>query len=755
MKKICHFLICAVLGCMMSSCTEKDEPFEPQTYDIQGKVEKGPFISGSEISIQPMNSELQVSGSIFNTYITDDLGNFALGSKEFSSPYAEFIANGYFFNEVKGELSNGTLTLRALVDLQDNSTVNVNILTHLKYARIKNLVASGKNFDEANAQAQKELLNAFGLEAYSNNDVSSYSIISGTNESAALIAISSLLLMERTEAAFTEYISKLSADFGKNGHFSNEIQLQLSEDKKKLAKSLGDIRENIIRRYDALGIEVNVKELSHFIDWNNDGTAGNEILQDNQSVSLDKTSISIPNEGGKFTITLVSPISVFLESQVESEPEIDIFPGNQTLSVSLYDGYDESYFDEKEITADCFLNNNTLEISVSKLDAKTEMTKIISLYDYIGNVVASIELIQKGEAANIPASEVPLLGKDGEAIVNHIASDLILGLRQYNVIEQYYAYNKQTKYVNDYVYPGSSQIRNAWKHLYFANSTLLQFKKYDESMLNVYGDYCNVISALYYSNLIYGWGNVPYITAFSMLEEIIYNGICRESANLIFNDLTAKLTKAIDNLPEKKNESLKDTNGFFFASKDVARVLLANILMYQGNYNAAKDLLQAVVNNGFYQLDASKDFKPTTSSTEDIDVTQSSEVILAFQYNHESATRSSINITYPGVIPYITLSEVFLSLSECLCKLGDSITAEQYISKILAAKNLSSAETDVIMRIKDVREQILLHNGTYFAFLKRTGLAKDICGIEDYRLLFPIPDQEMFSNNKMTQNPGY
>lgn len=741
------------MGCIIASCSEQDEPFEPQTYDVQGKVEKGPFISGSEISIQPMNSELQVTGSLFNTAITDDLGNFALGSKEFSSPYAEFIANGYFFNEVKGELSNGTLTLRALVDLQDNSTVNVNILTHLKYARIKNLVASGKNFDEANAQAQKELLNAFGLEAYSNNDVSSYSIISGTNESAALIAISSLLLMERTEAAFTEYLSKLSADFGKNGHFSNEIQLQLSEDKKKLAKSLGDIRENIIRRYDALGIEVNVKELSHFIDWNNDGIAGNEILQDNQFVTLEKTSVAVPNEGGRFTIGFTSPIPLFLEPQVESELENSIYPDNQTSSISFYEGYDESYFKDKEIIAECSLNNNYLEIFVSKLEARTGMTKTVFLYDYIGNAVASIELTQEGGSANL--TEVPLLGKDGEAIVNHIASDLILGLRQYNVIEQYYAYNKQTKYVNDYVYPGSSQIRNAWSHLYSANSTLLQFKKYDESMLNVYGDYCNVISALYYSNLIYGWGNAPYITAFSMLEEIIYNGICRESANLIFNDLTAKLTKAIDNLPEKKNESLKDTNGFFFASKDVARVLLANIFMYQGNYNAAKDLLQAVVNNGFYQLDASKDFKPTTSSTEDIDVTQSSEVILAFQYNHESATRSSINITYPGVIPYITLSEVFLSLSECLCKLGDSITAEQYISKILAAKNLSSAETDVIMRIKDVREQILLHNGTYFAFLKRTGLAKDICGIEDYRLLFPIPDQEMFSNNKMTQNPGY
>ena len=153
MKCIGYLLASVSFSFAMASCSGNedfsDEQFIPQTYNVQGKVEKGPFISGSEISIQPMDAKLQVLGSMFNTSITDDLGNFVLGSKEFSTPYVEFIANGYFFNEVKGELSNGTLTLRALVDLKDNTTVNVNVLTHLKYARIINLVASGKRFDEA------------------------------------------------------------------------------------------------------------------------------------------------------------------------------------------------------------------------------------------------------------------------------------------------------------------------------------------------------------------------------------------------------------------------------------------------------------------------------------------------------------------------------------------------------------------------------------------------------------------------------
>lgn len=758
MRHTRNLLVCIFVSFAIVSCSEKDdffdEPFTPQTYDVQGKVEKGPFISGSEISIQPMDSKLQVLGSLFNTAITDDLGNFMLGSKEFSTPYAEFMANGYFFNEVKGELSNSTLTLRALVDLQDNTTVNVNILTHLKYSRIKNLVSSGKNYTEANKQAQKELLTAFGLANLTDKDVSSFSIISGTDESAALIAISSLLLMERTEAALTEYLSKLSSDFGKNGTFSEDIQSQISKDKNKLAMFLSDIKDNVISRYDYLGINVSVKELSHFIDWNNDGVAGNELLKENQTVTLEKTSLQIPNEGGEYSININSPIAVYLEPQVETE--LNISPGDNFVSESfvthLYDGYDESDFQEKEITSECKLNGNTLEISVSKLEGRSGKVKTISLYDYIGNVVAIVELSQEGKDINISVSEAPLLGQDGKNVVASIAVSLVQGLRQYNVIEQYYAYNKFIDKVNDYVYPSSSQITNSWSNIYSTNNKLLQLKKVDESLLNVYGDYCNVLSALYYSNLVYGWDAVPFITDYSQIEQIINQGIHRETTANIWNDLKSKLSHAIDNLAEKKNESLKDINGFFFASKDVARVLLANIHMYQGNYTTAKNLLQKVVDNGFYTLDASKNFM-TSTSTDDIDVTESTEVIFALQY--DAGTRASVTIMEPGVMPYITLSDVYLSLAECHYELGDSNTAEQNIKKILDAKNISTTETDVLMKIKDVREQILLYSGTYFAFLKRTGLAKTICNIEDYQLLFPIPSNELYSNSQMTQNPGY
>lgn len=200
MKDFKQYLYLLPISILLFSSCEKEgkfgKDFEPQTYNVSGKVEKGPFISGTTITIQPMDGNLQVIGSLYSSTIQDDLGNFSFGSKLFEAPYAELTANGYFFNEVKGDLSSGTLNLRALVDLSDETTVNVNVLTHLKYQRIQNLIAAGVEFEEANRQSQEELFTAFGLPQYAEKDASSFSIMEGTDESAALIAISSLLLVD-------------------------------------------------------------------------------------------------------------------------------------------------------------------------------------------------------------------------------------------------------------------------------------------------------------------------------------------------------------------------------------------------------------------------------------------------------------------------------------------------------------------------------------------------------------------------------
>lgn len=45
----------------------------------------------------------------------------------------------------------------------------------------------------------------------------------------------------------------------------------------------------------------------------------------------------------------------------------------------------------------------------------------------------------------------------------------------------------------------------------------------------------------------------------------------------------------------------------------------------------------------------------------------------------------------------------------------------------------------------------------YISYLlkHKNRLAKECCGIEDYQLLFPIPNSEVYLSNNMSQNEGY
>lgn len=136
------------------------------------------------------------------------------------------------------------------MDLSDNATVNVNVLTHLKSNRIVYLVTEEKKtFKEANSQAQNELLSQFGLQRYAETDASQYSITSGNDATGALIAVSSLILSDRSEAEIVEYLSLLSNEFSKTGAFSESTQEKLCKTRNYLNNRLGSIGYNITERY--------------------------------------------------------------------------------------------------------------------------------------------------------------------------------------------------------------------------------------------------------------------------------------------------------------------------------------------------------------------------------------------------------------------------------------------------------------------------------------------------------------------------
>lgn len=717
------------------SCTDKenivDNKDNPQTYKISGKVEKGPFVSGSTITIQPLNEKMEVLGEYYNSTIQDNIGNFNLGSKQFQAPYAELTANGYFFNEITGDLSTGTLNLKALVDLSDETTVNVNILTHLKYQRIKNLVANGKSFKEANGQAQKELFTAFGLQKYAETDASRFSITAGTDESAVLIAISSLLLVDRSEAELTEYLAKLCKEFGQNGTFTEESRAQIKEDRENLYELLSTIEDNIIYRYKESGLTVEVKEIARFLDWNDDGTAGNEILQEGQEVVLETTQLDVPNKGGKYDIKITSPIPVYLTPLIGSDYINSVPP--------------EEIYKDVAIDITKSLDKDVLTIQIGALNFGNPKSTFINLYDCLGNVIATVTINQAANE-NLPSS--PMLGAYAETEVKKIASFLGEGLAKLSLIEQYYHYNKPANLVKEYIYSANPTLEESWSAFYYANRINVTLKHKDAQQQNHYQEILNVFSAMYYYNMVVYWGGVPYLTELSQFEVF---SAPRTDANVILDDLIKNLKSAIGVLEEKKNESLGDTNSFFFVSKDVARILLADIYMYQGKYTEAEPLLSQVINNGFYELDATDYSDPKS-----IGNGNSKEAIFIAQHKTYPSTRAEqIKLFTPAIVSLLNYTDVVLSYAECLYKTGQSAQAKNLLNQVASTKGITVDDNDVFKGIKDVRNRLMLYSFSNFAFLKRNNIAKEEYDVLDYRLLLPIPMSEMQSNSQITQNPGY
>lgn len=749
MKRFYSFYrLFALLLCMpFIACEENNGiDFEPQTYNVVGKVEKGPFVSGSEITIQPMSAKMQALGTMYTSTIQDHLGNFSFGSKLFESPYAELTANGYFFNEVTGALSSGTLYLRAIVDLSKSETVNVNILTHIKYQRVLHLIVQGKTYAEANDQAQKELFKAFGLEKYAGKDASQYSIIEGTDESAALVAISSLILAERTEAAVTEYLARLCREFGENGEFSTDTKAQIKEDREKLAEKLSDIRYNIRSRYNDLGIDVEVPPLAPFFDWDDDGVAGNETLKEGETITVDKKLLEVPSEGGTYTIKIDAPIDVFLESQVESGPNDEMVG----VYIELYKGY---YSANLSYTAD--ISDNVLSIKVNPASSRSPKTAYVYLYDFLGNTLDAINIKQDGATS---ITEIPQLGEYGCGAVAAMFSELAGAISYFNFIEQGYHYNEIVQCVDGLASPNDGAIAYMWEYFYEANSRNLQIREADRQALGVYGEVLDVFSAMIYYNMVVAWGNVPYVINYEDSQQNPYPS--RTNQDAILDDLTKKLNVAIGLLEEKKNESLNlkktdDMNKLFFVSKDVARILLADVYMYRGQYAEAQNLLKDVIDAGFYSLDATNYSNPET--IDNLLATRTSDEII-FALDASGGTRSTrstnIIIRQSPLIPMMNYAEVLLSYAECLYHAGDTGAAEKVLRQVVDAKGIEIVE-GIFEGIIDARQQLFLYSIGNFAFYKRNGMAVEELGIKEHQQLLPIPQRELHRNYNMTQNPGY
>ena len=184
-----------------------------QNRTVSGVSQKGPFVTGSTVTVQELNGEsLLQTGISFKGKISNDKGEFKVASINLASQYAFLEVNGYYRNEVTGQDSASPIIMNALADISDRENVNINLLTHLETDRVMHLVTvDGKSFAEAKEQARKELLGYFGIDG-NFGAAEDMSIFGQSDDSAALLAISIIVQGDLRESQFTERLARIAGD---------------------------------------------------------------------------------------------------------------------------------------------------------------------------------------------------------------------------------------------------------------------------------------------------------------------------------------------------------------------------------------------------------------------------------------------------------------------------------------------------------------------------------------------------------------
>lgn len=218
---------------------------------VKGLSQKGPYLTGSEVVIYELKDgySLKQTGKTYRGRIINDNGTFAVAANVFESQYAELVAKGSYRNEVSGDASDGELSLSAVTNLMKRTSVNVNILTHLEYFRVKYLTTKkDMRVQKAKAQAQKEIFAAFGIDANNFSNSEDLNIAGASNENAALIAVSILLQGDLSTKNLSERLTNMSTDIQSDGVWNDTVTIKSIADwamQKDLNDSLKVFRANI------------------------------------------------------------------------------------------------------------------------------------------------------------------------------------------------------------------------------------------------------------------------------------------------------------------------------------------------------------------------------------------------------------------------------------------------------------------------------------------------------------------------------
>ena len=334
----------ALIGMLaFASCTKEKAG---GTFTFAGKVQKGPFVTGTTITVNELNTSLGQTGKAFTTAITSDDGSFSLSNIEMESNLALLSGNGFYYNEVIGNLSTAPITLQAIADLNNEETVNINVLTHITKARIEKLIGEGIGFADAKRKAEGEFQDFLGVTDHFSQGFEQMSIASSGDFNAMLLAFSVILqrpthweeAIPTLPAELTWLMTNLSTDFADNGAVDSETLV----DTLLYNISMQDqtyIRRHLQDYYSGLGLDVDIPDFESYIRLFQ--SAHEELVAEfiypDEASPMPEIGGEVPNllvkdatqfnGSGSYVVAAITPLGKSLKVKVTGSVQLDLNNG--------------------------------------------------------------------------------------------------------------------------------------------------------------------------------------------------------------------------------------------------------------------------------------------------------------------------------------------------------------------------------------------------------------------------------------------
>lgn len=271
MRKIEIIQVLVFCFLVISCSKEKDNNTALSLDKVSGYVQKGPYLNGTNITISELSSKLIPTGKNFTSQIIDNKGTFEIKNVELISHFVELKADGFYFNEVTNKNSIAQLSLFALSDLTDKTSLNVNILSTLEKSRVNYLISNGKDFATAKKQAQSEILKIFNMRKSDIVESEKLDITKSGDDNAILLAISVILQGYLPVSDLSELLANISTDILEDGILNSETLSSTLINNAKTIK-LASIRDNLESRYDGLGVTVVIPDFEKYVNQFVDST---------------------------------------------------------------------------------------------------------------------------------------------------------------------------------------------------------------------------------------------------------------------------------------------------------------------------------------------------------------------------------------------------------------------------------------------------------------------------------------------------